>query len=488
MSSPRGVRAALAAATLGAAVLVGHAPGQVAFQHEIIDAQQSGDCKGIGDFDGDGLVDVVQGGAQLVLYIWPTWSQVLVDVAHQEFTTDMAVGDVDGDGDVDLVIPDGNSGENLLWYENPRPGGSALDGSAWVRHAIGAQGGWVHDVVTGDLDGDGRLDVVGRKGTTAIYSQHTPGVFTHTVLTAASTQGEGTDVGDIDGDGDLDLAFNAYWVEQTSTGWAKHAVASGWPTQVGVTLADLQLDGRTDVLLSPAEAVGQLAWYEAADPVHGPWTEHVIDGNVTGIHTFKTADIDLDGRLDVVTAEMFGDVVVHYNQGDGLAWTHQLVGTGGSHNLRLGDLAGDGDTDIVGANFIGNAPLETWENGVDPSGRAVDLGHALAGSLGSPSLTATSFQPGDEVAYTVAGALPNAPAVFVFGLQKIDVPFHGGLFVPDTTLLVPQVVGSHGAFGLTLGWPAGMPFGFTLTAQVWVKDAGAPLGFSSTNAVDCTVF
>ena len=459
------------------------AAGQVPFQHQVIDASASGDCKGIGDFDGDGLLDVVQGGARLVLYRWPTWSQIEIAVAQKEFTTDMAVSDVDGDGDADLVVPDGDSGNNMLWYENPLPSGNPLSGSAWTRHVVGAKGSWVHDVAVGDLDGDGRLDIVTRKGTTTIFSQHAPDVWTRVELSAASTQGEGTDVGDIDGDGDLDLAFNGYWVENAAAGWTKHAIASGWSTQVGVTLADLDADGRTDVLLAPAESSGKLAWYEALQPKSGPWTEHVIDGSVASIHTFKTGDMDLDGDLDVVSAQMFGEVVVYRNVGDATSFTAQLVDAGGSHNLRLGDLGGDGDLDIVGANFIGNARLEAWLNGTDPSAASVDLGFALAGSFGEPSLILPQVTSANSLEFSVGQALPNAQAVLVLGFTQVNLPFHGGVFVPDADAFVMLQVTAQGTLHVSLDLPAGLPVGFELFAQVWIYDSGGPLGLSATNGI-----
>ena len=79
---------------------------------------------------------------------------------------------------------------------------------------------------------------------------------------------------------------------------------------------------------------------ETADPKKGPWIEHVIDEHVAFIHTFKTADVDKDGNLDVITAEMEQSpekrVTVHYNRGHALRWEAQVVGRSGSHNLRGG--------------------------------------------------------------------------------------------------------------------------------------------------------
>ena len=119
-----------------------------------------------------------------------------------------------------------------------------------------------------------------------------------------------------------------------------------WPHLVGVTVADIHGDGRPDVLLSPAEDHGRLSWYQApADVAKGKWIEHVIDRDVTYIHTGKFGDVNRDGKLDVVTAEMHASgyhpdqpsrrrVSVYYNAGAGLGWKVQVVATTGSHNIR----------------------------------------------------------------------------------------------------------------------------------------------------------
>ena len=124
-----------------------------------------------------------------------------------------------------------------------------------------------------------------------------------------------------------------------------------------------------DVLLAPAESRGRLVWFDAVDRDRGRWTEHVIATNVSHMHTFKTADLDLDGDLDVVTAEMEQSenrrVGIYLNQGNALTWRQQVVSRNGLHNLRVADIGNDGDIDIMGANFGHNGgatPVEMWEN------------------------------------------------------------------------------------------------------------------------------
>ena len=59
-----------------------------------------------------------------------------------------------------------------------------------------------------------------------------------------------------------------------------------------------------------------------------------MDATVSYIHTFKSVDIDGDGDLDLVTAEMHqsddpDEVSVYYNLGGGLTWSQQVLATSG---------------------------------------------------------------------------------------------------------------------------------------------------------------
>ncbi len=237
-----------------------------------------------------------------------------------------------------------------------------------------------HDVELGDLNGDGRLDIVtrdqsefGSKAGDKIYLwyQKADGPWTHKIL--ACPHGEGVELHDLDVDGDPDVVIGGTWFENRSDGsWPAHSFAQ-WHPSATVQVGDVNQDGRPDVVLSPSELKGsfyKLSWFEAPKDIRSAdWTEHAIADRVECVvHSLVVADVSGDGLPDVVSAEMHqsadpDEVIIYVNRQKGLAWDKQVISTRGSHYVQVADVGSDGDLDILGANWSGPyQPTELWLN------------------------------------------------------------------------------------------------------------------------------
>jgi len=316
----------------------------------------------IADLNGDGrgeLISATPGLTQpaALLFVGPAGGpQVQVDPAFPGGAecglSSIATGDLDGDGRIDIAVGTPRCGGRLL-LQRPDGGfdpGPILAGpnTLFLRAA--------------DLDGDGHLELIGSGVTdnkVSIWRRDTSGTWAVDQLLDVGTTGlRQVLVADLNGDGRPDIAAltslgsEIQLLYQQPGGTFVPVVKLVPPEDVPWHLAagDLDGDGRTDLL-----AVKQGRWMLFRQQADGTMAAgRQLDGTSSATSVLL-ADMNGDGRLDVLTQyALSSGVSIMLQRGDGTfaeeGWYAGSTNNGtGDQAFAVGDLDGDGRLDIATA-------------------------------------------------------------------------------------------------------------------------------------------
>ena len=263
-----------------------------------INANSPYEAAGVLDVDGDGKLDIVSGA---FWYQAPDWTKhPLRDVVkvgtYYNCFANLPV-DVNGDGKMDFVTVS-YFGKNIGWVENP-----GVAGKPWPYHEIDLPGNseaaWAVD-----LNGDGKLDFLPNTVNVVVWYElikagPNPEFKKHDFGKEAAGHGIGT--GDINKDGKLDLLTPKGWFEApadpSNETWTWHPEWNLGATGIQILARDFDGDGLVDLIWGNGHDYG-LFWMKQEPAKDGKrtWTKHVIDASIASVHTLIWADLDGDGN------------------------------------------------------------------------------------------------------------------------------------------------------------------------------------------------
>ena len=265
----------------------------------------------------------------------PLWVEAPI---NSGFNVEFAVlADVDNDGRAREIVAQEN-GTGQSWYE--------VDNGRWLKHVVSHRS-YGHGIGAGDVNGDRRTDILTPRGWLEAPADPRSGGWVHhpaweavnTPVTPrenapAAKPGAPPRVAelgfmhvlDVNADGRNDVItaaghdYGVYWLEQGAGGaWTRRAIDTAWSQGHASALADLNGDGRLDVVTGKRfmahngsdpgerEPLG-IYWYEllAPSPARAAgsieWVRHVVEysSRVGAGMQLPVVDVDADGDLDLV--------------------------------------------------------------------------------------------------------------------------------------------------------------------------------------------
>ena len=335
------------------------------------------------------------------------WTKYVIDSEYLPIEAGGAYHDIDEDGDLDIVFGADYHENKIWWWENPYPDYDIK--TSWTRREIKNSGlNKHHDQIFGDFDGDGKIELVfWNQGTknhnNKLFISEIPQnprdtqPWTYTAIFSSPFVCEGLAQADIDGDGIIDIVGGGGWFRYIGRNNYTFHLIDEKQRFARVAVGQLIEGGRPEVVFVIGDGVGSLKWYEWTGT---SWLSHDLLGfEVNHGHSLGIVDFNGDGNLDIFCGEMRlrrkkpkkisirklakrflqeihlirsnkdATIWIFYGNGKGNFRKAEIAKGYGVHEVKVGDLDGDGDIDILGKPYNWETPrLDIWINNISTAG------------------------------------------------------------------------------------------------------------------------
>jgi hypothetical protein len=324
------------------------------------------------DMDGDGNLDIISivddnGVLNSSLLITEFNANGVTQQHHIDggiqLTSDISIADIDGDQDLDIVLMKRN-GQLVVWYEN-------LGNFQFVMDTISIESPLIlFDVRTDDIDNDGDMDVIVATSGGVVWYTGTSTlngyIFGRIGLGAIYQSAKRIELIDFDNDNDTDIVavsisdsitvhFNQFGV------FTEFDLNTTFPGFYGLRTADMNGDGKTDLVCS-SNNTGEVAWFENVNG--NALLKHSVDsGNISccviGLDVF---DYDGDGDFDIIVGDE-SDYNVRILKNSSLNFTQDTIGTNrDAYELVFVDIDNDNDIDVLAACYSSKQGVYIYYN------------------------------------------------------------------------------------------------------------------------------
>lgn len=329
------------------------------------------------------------------------------DYSAGNYPVGVAFCDLNDDGKPDIITSNG-LGNSISVLKNVSTKGTL----SFLQKVDLAAGTGTKRTVTGDLDGDGKPDVVavnfnsGNASTISVFRNTSGGSAISFATKADYATGNGTfglGIGDVNGDGKPDIItasgnsgfFSVFLNTTTAVGAISFAQRVDISTPFhgdNLTIADLDGDGKQDIIVSNFAGYALSVYRNLSSGGNFLLDSRLAIATDIQPVSVQPGDIDGDGKLDIILKNSnYVSVLKNTSTPGFISLQNALSVNVDATNTSVCDLNGDGKPDLCfGTTLTGNISV-------------VENKYAVAGtpSLGTP----VNFKPGSYDTFVATGDL-----------------------------------------------------------------------------------